>query len=125
LLGRFPEVVSIKEGNLYVTGRQVRMLDGEEGETVRWDELGVDVVLEATARPLPRAALARHVERGAKRVIQCSPPSEPLDLTVVRGVNDELLRPEHRIVSNASSTVHCAGPILRILEEAFGVERVM
>ncbi|HKC26052.1 MAG TPA: type I glyceraldehyde-3-phosphate dehydrogenase [Thermoanaerobaculia bacterium] len=125
LLGRFPDLVSIKDGNLYVWGRQVRMLNGEEGETLRWDELGVDVVLETTARPLPRAALARHLERGAKRVIQCSPPSEPLDLTVVRGVNDDLLRPEHRIVSNASSTVHCAAPVLKILDEAFGIERAM
>jgi glyceraldehyde 3-phosphate dehydrogenase len=125
LLGPFPDEVSIKDGNLYVWGRQVRMLTGEEGENVRWDELGVDVVLEASARPLGKAALARHIERGAKRVIQCSPPQEPLDLTVVRGVNDGALSREHRIVSNASSTVHCAAPLLKILDEAFGIERVL
>lgn len=125
LLGRFPDVVSIKEGNLFVYGRPTRFLSGEEGETVRWDELGVDVVLEATARQLPRAALEKHIERGAKRVIQCSPAVEPLDMTVVRGVNDDALGPQHRVISSASSTVNCAAPILKILDEAFGIERVM
>jgi glyceraldehyde 3-phosphate dehydrogenase (phosphorylating) len=125
LLGRFPDLVSIRDGHLYVWGRQIRMLSGEEGETARWDELGVDTVLEATARQLPRAALEKHLARGAKRVIQCSPAVEPLDLTVVKGVNDEKISPEQRVVSNASSTVHCAAPILKILDEAFGIERAL
>lgn len=123
ILGRFPEAVSAEEGNLYVHGRQVRLLSGREPGDVPWGELGVDVVVEATARYRHRAELEKHLEQGARRVILCAPPADPPDLTVVMGVNDEALRPEHRIVSNASCTVHCAAPVIKVLDEAFGIER--
>ncbi|MEO7921189.1 MAG: type I glyceraldehyde-3-phosphate dehydrogenase [Thermoanaerobaculia bacterium] len=126
LLGRFPDEVSIKDGSLYVYGKQITMLCNQErGAIPPWGDLGVDTVLEATARKLSRAELEKHLAAGAKRVILCSPPSEPLDLTVVLGVNDDKLQASHRIVSNASSTVHCIAPILRILIDAFGVERAL
>ena len=86
-------------------------------------ELGVDVVIEATGKHRSRQELERHLQAGAKRVILCAPPLDPPDLTVVMGVNDHLLRAEHRIVSNASVTAHAAAPILAILQRAFGVER--
>jgi glyceraldehyde 3-phosphate dehydrogenase len=123
ILGRFPAAVSLKEGNLYVAGRQVKMLSAEDPGEVHWGELGVDVVIEATGKHRSRQELERHLEMGAKRVILCAPPLDPPDLTVVMGVNDDLLRPEHRIVSNASVTAHAAAPILRILDRAFGIER--
>jgi len=123
ILGRFPDEVSIKEGHLYVAGKQIKMLAGAAPGDVPWGDLGVDVVIEATSRYRTRADLAKHLEAGAKRVILCSPPADAMDLTVVMGVNDDRLRPEHRIVSNGSVTAHCAAPILKILHEAFGVER--
>ncbi len=123
--GRFPDVVSIKEGNLYCRGRQVRMLSGKEPGDVPWGELGVDVVVEATARYRSRKDIARHLDAGAKRVILCVPPTDPPDITVVMGVNDHLLTREHRIVSNGSCTAHCAAPIIKVLHEAFGLRRVM
>ena len=123
ILGQFPDEVSIKEDHLYVAGRQIPMLSEKEPGDVPWGDLGVDVVIEATARKWSRQKLERHLVRGAKRVILCAPPQEPPDITVVMGVNDEQLTPEHRIVSNGSCTAHCAAPIVKVLHEAFGIRR--
>ena len=123
ILGQFPDEVSIKEGHLYVAGRQIPMLSEKEPGDVPWGDLGVDVVIEATARKWSRAKLEQHLVRGAKRVILCAPPQEPPDITVVMGVNDEQLTTEHRIVSNGSCTAHCAAPIVKVLHEAFGIQR--
>ncbi len=123
ILGRFPDEVSVRDGNLYAAGRQVRMLSGARPGDVPWGDLGVDTVIEATAHLRSRAELERHLEMGAKRVILCEPPLDPPDITVVMGVNDGDLRAEHRIVSNASCTAHCAAPVLQILAGAFGIRR--
>jgi len=123
ILGPFPDEVSIKEEHLYVAGRQIPMLSEKEPGGVPWGDLGVDVVIEATARKWSRRQLERHLERGAKRVILCAPPQDPPDITVVMGVNDDQLKPEHRIVSNGSCTAHCAAPIVKVLSEAFGIQR--
>jgi glyceraldehyde 3-phosphate dehydrogenase len=125
ILGRFPEPVSLEGGNLQVAGRQVRMLTEPKGSQAvpPWGDLGVDVVVEATARHRTRADLERHFAAGAKRVILCSPPAEPADATIIFGVNEDQLTPEHRVVSAASPTAIAAGPVLKILAAAFGIER--
>ncbi len=124
ILGRFPDAVSITEGALYTYGRRVMMLSGREPGDLKWNELGVDVVVEATARYRSRSELKKHLDAGARRVILCVPPVDEPDITVVMGVNDKDLRGEHRIISNASVTAHCAAPIISIIQEAFGIERV-
>src|SRR5664279_3513046 len=88
-------------------------------------DLGVDIVVEATARRLTRAELEKHLEAGAKRVILCEPPMDPLDLTVVNGINDHLVKREHRLLSSASSTVHCVAPVAKILLDAFGIQKLL
>jgi len=123
ILGQFPNEVSIREGNLYVAGRQIPMLQEQEPGDVPWADLGVDVVIEATARKWSREQLQKHLQRGAKRVILCAPPQDPPDITVVMGVNDDQLKSEHRIISNGSCTAHCAAPIVKVLHEAFGIRR--
>ncbi len=122
-LGRFPDEVAIKNGNLYVMGRQIPLLSDQGPEPLPWKALGVDVVIEATARSRTRAELERHLEWGAKRVILCAPAAEPPDITVVMGANDQDLTPEHRIISNGSCTSQCAVPVLKTLQGAFGIER--
>jgi glyceraldehyde 3-phosphate dehydrogenase len=124
IMGRFPDAVSVSEGALYTYGRQVKMLSGREPGDVKWDELGVDVVVEATARYRSRAELKKHLDAGAKRVILCVPPVDEPDITVVMGVNDQQLKAEHRIISNGSVTAHCAAPIIAIIDSAFGIERM-
>lgn len=123
ILGRFPGEISAHDGHIYVAGRQIRMLPEEPDKQIPWGDLGVEVVIEATSRFRTRAEAERHLEAGAKRVILCSPPAEPPDITVVAGVNDDDLRAEHRIISNASNTAHCAAPVLKVLDDAFGIHR--
>jgi glyceraldehyde 3-phosphate dehydrogenase len=123
ILGPFPDEVSIQEDNLYVVGRQIPMLSEEEPGDVPWGDLGVDVVIEATAQYRTREDFEKHLEQGAKRVILCVPQKTPPDITVVMGVNDDQLKAEHKIVSNGSCTAHCAAPVVKILNEAFGIQR--
>ena len=122
-LGRFPDEAVIRDGHLYTVGRQIPFLSDADSGALDWSELGVDVVIEATARNVERAELEQHLERGAERVVLCVPPRQPPDITVVYGLNDDQLEPRHRIISNASCTAHCAAPILKILADAFGIER--
>jgi glyceraldehyde 3-phosphate dehydrogenase len=124
ILGPFPDEVSVKVGNLFVVGRQIPMLSEKEPGDVPWGDLGVDTVIEATAQHRTREELEQHLENGAKRVILCVPQKTPPDITAVMGVNDDQIKPEHRIVSNGSCTAHCAAPILKILNAAFGIRRV-
>lgn len=123
LLGRFPEDLRLEGEALHVAGRQVHMLSGKQPGDVDWAALGVDTVIEATARFRTREELERHFEKGARRVILCSPPGDAPDITVVEGVNDDQLRKEHRIVHAGSNTAIAAAPALAILEQAFGIQR--
>ncbi len=121
ILGRFPDEVSIRDGHLYTYGRQIPVLSDSDDQP--WGDLGVDTVIVATGKPRGRQDVERHLERGARRIILCSPPLDAPDLTVVTGVNDGDLRADHQIVSNGSCTAHCAGPVVKILNEAFGIRR--
>jgi glyceraldehyde 3-phosphate dehydrogenase len=123
IFGPFPEELSIKEGHLYVHGRQIPMFSGQRPGDVPWGDLGIDIVVEATGQQRTREELEGHLGAGAKAVILCAPPKDPPDITIVMGVNDHQLRIEDRIVSNASCTVHCAAPVMKILHEAFGIEK--
>ena len=125
LLGRFPDEVRIADGHLYVVGKQIPILAGAGPSDVDWGDLGVDYVVEATGQSRTRADFDQYLERGARRVVLCAPPADRPDLTVVMGVNHDRLKPEHRIVSNASCTAHCAAPVLSILNDAFGIRRAL
>jgi glyceraldehyde 3-phosphate dehydrogenase len=124
ILGRFPDAVTYKNGHLYVYGREIPMLSKKEPGEVKWAEFGADYVVEATGRDRSRAEIQLHLDAGAQRVILCVPPRQHPDISVVYGVNHDRLHPEHRIISNASCTAHCAAPILETLHGAFGLERV-
>jgi glyceraldehyde 3-phosphate dehydrogenase len=124
ILGRFENTVSVTDGHLYTYGKQVKMLSGREPGDVNWKELGVDVVIEATARYRSRAEVKKHIDAGAKRVIMCVPPVDEPDITVVMGVNDGQLKASHQIISNASVTAHCAAPIIKLIDDAFGIDRM-
>ncbi len=126
LLGRFTEDVTVEDGRLRVAGRSIPLLTGKDQPPVpRWGDLGVHTVLEATSRGRTRAEVEAHLAAGARRVILLAPPLEKPDVTVVMGVNEGAIAPEHRMVSNASSTVHCLTPVLAILHEAFGIRRAI
>jgi glyceraldehyde 3-phosphate dehydrogenase len=85
----------------------------------------VDIVIEATGRFRTRAEIGKHLEAGAGRVILTVPSKDAIDATIVMGVNDVDLKPEHRIISNASCTTNCLAPVAKVLDEAFGIARGM
>jgi glyceraldehyde 3-phosphate dehydrogenase len=121
--GRFRQPVWIAGGAMYAKGKPIRMLQGRAPGDVDWSEHGVDIVIESTGRYRTRAELAKHLERGAKRVILTVPPRDRVDALVVMGVNDHVLGPDTRIVSNASCTANALAPICKVLHEAFGIDR--
>ena len=123
ILGRFPGDLRLRDGEFHVRGRRIPLHIERVPGQVPWDLHGVDIVVEATARPRARVELERHLALGVQGVILCAPPREPPDATVVIGVNDDRLRAADRIVSNGSCTAHCAAPVIRILHDAFGIER--
>ena len=119
----FSKDVSYADGVLRVDALRSRMLAEPDVAKLPWKEMEVDVVVEATGRFRKRAEIARHLEAGARKVILTVPAKDEIDATVVIGVNDRVLRPEHRIVSNASCTTNCLAPVAMVLDEAFGIER--
>jgi glyceraldehyde 3-phosphate dehydrogenase len=125
VLGRFPDEISVREGNIYVVGRQIPLLSEAGGKQTPWGDLGVHTVVEATSRSRGKADLEKHLAAGARRVISLAPPdpAAPPDRISVPGITDRVLSATDRTVSNASSTVHCVAPVLRILADAFGIRR--
>jgi glyceraldehyde 3-phosphate dehydrogenase len=121
--GRFQEPVWVKDGAMYAKGRQIRMLQRKAPGDVDWGAMGVDIVIEATGQYRRRELLQKHLDMGAKRVILTVPPRDDIDAIVVMGVNDHLLDESTRIVSNASCTANALTPILKILHDAFGIDR--
>jgi len=124
LMGPFPSAVSIRDGHLYAGGRQTAMLTDMGPGNIEWGKLGVDIVVEATGRSRTRSEAYKHIEAGAKRVIMCVPTSDDPDITVVMGINEGDITKDHRVISNASITAHCAAPITKLLDDAFGIERM-
>ena len=123
VMGEFPGEVSIVDGHLEAGGHRARLLTVGDPAELPWGEMEVDVVIEATGVFRTRDAVMKHVEAGAKRVILTVPARDELDATVVLGVNDEVLTAEVQVVSNASCTTNCLAPIVKILDDQFGIER--
>ncbi len=121
--GRFKGTVEAGEKSLIVNGREVPITAEKDPAALPWKKLGCQVALESTGRFTNRDALAKHLDAGAEKVILSAPAKDKLDLTVVLGVNDDKLRPEHKILSNASCTTNCLAPMAKVLNETFGIAK--
>ncbi len=123
--GALQQNVELADGALVLGNQRIAMLNEREPGALPWSDLGVDVVIESTGRFTSRADAGAHIEAGAKRVA-ISAPSGDSDATFVIGVNDHLFDPaEHTIVSNASCTTNCLAPMVKVLDDSFGVESAM
>lgn len=121
--GRFDEPVGVGGEEMVIGADRIMMLAQSDVETLPWRELEVDVVVECTGRFTARDQAARHLAAGAPRVV-VSAPSKGADATFVMGVNDDTFDPErHIVVSNASCTTNCLVPMVKVIDDAFGVER--
>lgn len=118
----FGQNVYLEDDYLITPNEKVKMLSIRNPSELPWDELGIDVVIEATGIFRSRKELEPHLTAGAKRVILTVPAKDEIDYTIVIGVNDEGLKPEHRIISNASCTTNCLAPMVKILNDAFGIK---
>jgi len=130
--GRFKGEVSFTEDSITVNGKTIKILKERDPSKLPWGTLGVDVALESTGIFTAKADPAKgkggfdsHLAAGAKRVVLSAPPKndKDVDLTCVLGVNDNMLKPEMKIVSNASCTTNCLAPMAKVLHETFGIER--
>jgi len=121
--GPFKGTVETGEQSLIVNGKEIKITQGKDPANLPWKALKVQVALESTGFFTARAGLQKHIDAGAERVILSAPAKDKLDATIVLGVNDQTLKPEHRIVSNASCTTNCLAPMAKVLHEAFGIEK--
>ncbi len=119
--GKFPGSITIENDNMIVNGDKVRVLSERDPSKLPWGELGVDVVLESTGFFTSKAKAQAHINAGAKKVIISAPGGSDVDATVVYGVNDDVLRSTHTVISNASCTTNCLAPIVKVLHENIGV----
>ncbi|UCD36673.1 MAG: type I glyceraldehyde-3-phosphate dehydrogenase [Fidelibacterota bacterium] len=117
----FPEKVTVENGFLKTSKDRVAMLQERDPVEIPWGDMGVDVVVESTGVFRNRDQLVPHLDAGAKRVILTVPAKDEIDYTVVIGVNEDGLKSEHRIISNASCTTNCLAPMAKVLQEAFGI----
>src|SRR4051794_9380231 len=121
--GRYKGTVQAGERSLIVDGDEIRITQEKDPANLPWKELKCQVALESTGFFTNRASLQKHLDAGAERVILSAPAKDKLDATIVLGVNDKTLKPEHRIVSNASCTTNCLAPMAKVLHESFGIEK--
>lgn len=122
VMGPFGKNLKLEDGYFVTDKSRVKLLSESDPGDLPWAEMGVDAVVEATGVFRKREQLQRHLEAGAKQVVLTVPAKDPVDYTVVLGVNEDGLSPEHQIISNASCTTNCLAPMARVLDEAFGIE---
>jgi len=120
--GRFPAEVTYDDNNIIVAGKKIQLTAIKNPAELPWSDLGVDVAVESTGVFRHREQCAMHLEAGAKKVVLTVPSKDEIDAIIVLGVNDEVLKPEHKIVSNASCTTNCLAPVAKVLQESFGIE---
>ncbi|MEW2504395.1 type I glyceraldehyde-3-phosphate dehydrogenase [Amycolatopsis sp. CA-161197] len=122
ILGRFPGEVSLSDDGIVVDGKTIKALAERDPANLPWGDLGVDVVVESTGFFTNADAAKAHIAGGAKKVI-ISAPAKGEDLTIVLGVNDDKYDGSQVIISNASCTTNCLGPLAKVLQDAFGIEQ--
>lgn len=121
--GIYPGSVTVTGDRMEIDGDPFTVLHEPDPARLPWAELGVDYVVESSGQFRRLAELEQHLTAGARRVILTVPCKDPLDATLVAGVNDHVVTPDATIISNASCTTNCAAPLVKVLHEAFGIER--
>ena len=123
ILGPFPGTVEAGDGALIVDGKELKVFAERDPADLPWGDVGADVVIESTGFFTKRDDAAKHLAGGAKKVIISAPATEP-DVTLVLGVNDDVYdKDSHDVISNASCTTNCLGPVAKVLHDSFGIEQ--
>jgi glyceraldehyde 3-phosphate dehydrogenase len=120
--GRYPGEISCTNDTMIVDGKEIRVLAERDPEKLPWKEMGIEIAVESTGVFRKRNEIAKHLNAGARKVLLSVPAKDEIDATIVVGVNDDDLKPEHQIVSNASCTTNCLAPVAKVLQESFGIQ---
>ena len=121
--GKFDGDIKAKEDAIVVKGKEIKLTKEKDPARLPWKELGVDIAIESTGIFTTKADCAKHLEAGAKKVILSAPSKDQLDATIVMGINENELRAEHKIVSNASCTTNCLAPLVKVINDNFQIEK--
>ena len=121
IMGPFGKSLTLEDDHFVTPKGRVKLLSERNPADLPWADLAIDAVVECTGVFRTREQLQQHIDAGAKRVLLTVPAKDAIDYTVVLGVNEDGLLPEHRIISNASCTTNCLAPMARVLNESFGI----
>jgi glyceraldehyde 3-phosphate dehydrogenase len=119
--GKFPGEVRVDGDSMVVNGDRIRVLAERDPAKLPWGELGVEIVLECTGLFTSKAKAGGHLKGGAKKVVISAPGGEDVDATIVYGVNHDVLKATHTVISNASCTTNCLAPVVKVLHDKIGV----
>ncbi|MFA5174034.1 MAG: type I glyceraldehyde-3-phosphate dehydrogenase [Candidatus Pacearchaeota archaeon] len=120
--GNYDKKVEFGKDFIKINNKKIPIFSEKEPEKLPWKKLGVDIVIESTGRFTDREGASKHIQAGAKKVIISAPAKNP-DITIVLGVNEKELKREHKIISMASCTTNCLAPIVKVLNDSFGIEK--
>ncbi len=121
--GKYKGEVTVEGDTLIVDGDRIKVTAERDPAKLNWGELGADIVIESTGVFRTKEACMKHIEAGAKKVVLTVPPKSDVDAIVVLGVNDEILTGNEQIISNASCTTNCLAPMVKVLNDTFGLDR--
>jgi D-erythrose 4-phosphate dehydrogenase len=120
--GRFPGTVEISDDQLTINGDNIAILHSKQINQLPWGDLDIDVVLECSGAFADRATAQLHIESGAKRVLFSQPAESNVDATIVYGINQTILTGDETIISSASCSTNCVVPVIKVLNDRFGVD---
>jgi glyceraldehyde 3-phosphate dehydrogenase len=121
--GRFNGDIVVDGDDIIVSGDKIKITAEKDPAKLNWAELGAEVIIESTGVFRTQEACMKHVEAGAKKVILTVPPKGEVDGMVVLGVNDDVLTGDEKVLSNASCTTNCLAPMVKVLNDTFGLEK--
>lgn len=121
--GRFKGEISVDGSDIIVNGDRIRITAERDPSNLKWGELGADVVIESTGVFRSQEACMKHINAGAKKVILTVPSKGEVDATIVLGVNENSLTGNEKVISNASCTTNCLAPMVKVLNDKFGIEK--
>lgn len=121
--GKYPFPIKVVDGDILIKNKRIKIFAEKDPQLIPWKSLDIDIVLESTGRFTERKKAEGHLKAGAKKVIITAPAKDDHVPTVVLGVNEHILTGNEDIISNASCTTNCLAPMVKVLEENFGIEK--